>query len=79
MTMTTTKTETKTKTEDLVAEHRECVEIWTAISHIAAACYPKLDEDARSAYEILPGLIDRCKETFDALPVESRPLHYLMV
>ena len=70
-------TKTPTKIEELVSEHRECVEIWTAVSHIAAACYPKLDEDARDAYGILPGLIDRCKETFDALPVENRPLHYL--
>lgn len=73
-----TMTKTPTKTEGLVAEHRACVELWSETSLLAAAGYPApLTRAERSAYELLPGLIDCCKETFDALPVENRPLHYL--
>jgi hypothetical protein len=46
---------------------------------IASAGYPEpLTEDQRCAYELLPGLISRCKESWEEIPEDLRPMHYLL-
>jgi len=64
---------------DPVRAHRSAVEAYQDIAHVATSCYPELTDAAREAYEILPMLIDDCQRTFEAIPPDLRPLHYLSV
>lgn len=59
--------------------HRDSVAQYLELSLFAAAGYPEqLTEDQRAAYFTLPFLIDECKEAWDRLPVDARPVHYLL-
>ena len=34
--------------------------------------------DQRAAYQTLPFLMDECRDLWDQLPVDARPIHYLL-
>jgi len=70
----------KTKTiVDPRAEWLEWLAVYRETSRIASAGYPaRLSPEQFDAYRTLPDLIDRCKESFEAIPVEARPTHYLL-
>lgn len=58
--------------------HADCLELYNDLSSIAAGGYPMpLTEDQRAAYALLPGLIDDCERTWNAIPEDARPVHWL--
>ena len=60
--------------------HRDAVLAYLELSLFAASGYPApLTEDEKAAYLTLPFLMDECREAWDRLPVDSRPVHYLLV
>ena len=70
---------TTNRTKTTIEDHREAVATYREISTFAASGYPeRLTDEQRDAYSLLPTLMDDCKEKYDALPVESRPNHYLL-
>ena len=59
--------------------HAESVAAYLELSLFAASGYPApLTEDQKAAYLTLPFLMDECQEAWDRLPVDSRPVHYLL-
>ena len=65
---------------DHVQAHRDAVQQYLELSLTAAAGYPDpLTEDQKAAYLTLPFLIDECRDAWDRLPVDARPVHYLLV
>ena len=64
---------------DPVQAHRESVAAYLELSMFAASGYPDpLTDDQKAAYLTLPFLMDECQEAWDRLPVDSRPVHYLL-
>ena len=64
---------------DIMQAHRDAVLAYLELSMFAASGYPDpLTDDQRAAYLTLPFLMDECKDTWDRLPVDSRPIHYLL-
>ena len=60
-------------------EHHEAVAQYLELSLFAASGYPApLTEDQKAAYQTLPFLMDEAKEAWDRLPVDARPVHYLL-
>ena len=65
--------------EPAVQAHRDAVLAYLELSLFAASGYPApLTEDQRAAYLTLPFLMDECREAWDRLQVDSRPVHYLL-
>jgi hypothetical protein len=78
MKMTTTQSEEITTTTYREI-HRANVEQYLELSLFAASGYPgPLTDDQKAAYQTLPFLMDECKEAWDRLPVDARPVHYLL-
>ena len=64
---------------DPVQAHRDAVIAYLELSMFAASGYPApLTDDQRAAYQTLPFLMDECRDAWDRLPVEARPIHYLL-
>ena len=64
---------------DTAQAHAEAVAFYLELSMFAASGYPApLTEDQRAAYLTLPFLMDEAKALWDRLPVDARPVHYLM-
>jgi len=59
--------------------HRDAVLAYLELSLFAASGYPEpLTDDQKAAYLTVPYLADECKVAWDRLPVEARPVHYLL-
>ena len=66
-------------TNDPVQAHAESVAAYLELSLFAASGYPApLTDDQRAAYQTLPFLMDECREAWDRLQVDARPVHYLL-
>ena len=73
--MTTTGTDAQAQAQ----AHRDAVLAYLELSMFAASGYPApLTDDQRAAYLTLPFLMDECKDAWDRLPVNARPVHYLL-
>ena len=75
----TGQTHHSTESDNLSQAHRDAVLAYLELSMFAASGYPApLTEDQKAAYLTLPFLIDECQEAWDRLPVDARPVHYLL-
>lgn len=63
-----------------IINHSSWVEAWTEAVETASGSYPApLSESQRQVYLLIPDLLDRCRESFEAIPEHLRPVHYLSV
>ena len=68
-----------TESSSLVVAHRDAVLAYLELSMFAASGYPApLTEDQKAAYLTVPYLANECREAWDRLPVDVRPVHYLL-
>ena len=59
--------------------HKANVQTYREFSAYASAGYPNpLTEDQAEAYKILPSLMDNCRASWEIIPPELRPDHYLL-
>ncbi len=62
---------------DRKTEHKGWVELYNETVRLASSTYPEmLSEEQRDAYMLLPDLIERCQESYHAIPEPDRPLHW---
>jgi hypothetical protein len=84
MTMTETKKMTNESSEsnELIGTHRDWVRLYNSTSIIAHGhgSAIALTAEQKAAYQSLPSLIDNCRESWEAILVDTpgRPLHYLL-
>jgi hypothetical protein len=64
---------------DELLEWLSWLELYNETSALAASGGPDgpLPEDRRDAYRLLPDLIERCRESWLAIPESVRSIHYL--
>ncbi len=77
--MTTTTSTNSINPVDALMDHAANVELYREVSLLASAGYPaQLTPEQTDAYQLLPQLIEDCRTAFDLIPLDLRPLHYLV-